>query len=417
MTTQGVVVLAEDDADLGRFMMLALQKRAGVTVRLVADGRLALAALADGPVDVLVTDIQMPGMTGLELVQQVKETHPDLAIVMMTAHATVEYAVAALRHQVDEFLVKPVAAAELVSKVRQLAERSVLRRATAARATSGPDGDHAATDYERSLLAELNSASREHQSLTAQMDRAAQVQRDLLPRQLPVVAGYEFAGVCVPSFAIGGDFYDWHPTPGGVEFTIADVMGKGIAAAIMTATVRAVMRGLVPGGSPAEAIATAASALLGDLERTGTFVTVLHGRLDADTGTIAYADAGHGLSLHVHADGSHVRLTSNDLPIGIMDGSGWAAQSLTLSPGDSLIAFSDGLFDLLGGELGVLDDVATMVHTSATCQEVVDRITRLANRDVLPDDLTLIVIRRDAVASSTSASGAPVVAMSSEQRA
>jgi sigma-B regulation protein RsbU (phosphoserine phosphatase) len=393
MTVQSVVVLAEDDADLGRFMMLALEKRAGVSVRLVANGELALAALTDGPVDVLVTDIQMPGMTGLQLTEEVRKNYPDLPIVMMTAHATVDYAVAALRHQVDEFLVKPVAAAELVSKVRQLAERTVLRREAMTHAAQS--GDSAETVYGRKLVEELDAAAREHRSLAAQLDRAAEVQRDLLPRHLPVLAGYEFAGVCVPSFAVGGDFYDWLPTPDGLGFTIADVMGKGIAAAIMTATVRAVMRSLANGTSPSDVMNATSSALAGDLDRTGTFVTVFHGHLDAQSGVVRYADAGHGLSLHVRADGTHRRLISDGLPIGIMPGIGWTAESLTLAPGDSLVAFSDGLFDLLGGDLAVLDDVATMVHTSATCQAVVDRVTALTTRDVLPDDLTLLIIRRD----------------------
>lgn len=378
-TTRGVVVLAEDDDDLGRFMMLALEKRAGVTVHLVANGELALGALADGVVDVLVTDIQMPGMSGLQLVQQVRASHPELPIVMMTAHATVDYAIAALRSQVDEFLVKPVATADLVAKVRDLSERSVAHRlATAPAPASAPDNDG---DAQRGL--------------TDQLERAAQLQRDLLPRRIPVVPGFEFAGICAPSFAIGGDFYDWSASPeGDVRFTVADVMGKGIAAAIMTATVRAVLRGVPAQLSPGESLSTAAATLTHDLERTGTFVTVLHGRLDAARSTVRYADAGHGLSLHVAANGGYRRLAGTDLPIGILPDSTWVTRELRLEPGDTLITFSDGLFDLLGGDLETLHHIASMVATSTSCQEVVDRVSRLAANGPLPDDLTVVLIRR-----------------------
>lgn len=384
-TARSIVVLAEDDNDLGRFMKLALEKRAGVTVRLVANGELALAALVDGPVDVLITDIQMPGMNGMQLVEQVRSSFPALSIVMMTAHATVDYAVAALRNQVDEFLIKPVAAAELVSKVSELAQRSIARRLTATPETT------AALDRPG------------HQGLTDQLARAAQVQRDLLPRGLPVVPGFEFGGICVPSYAIGGDFYDWMPTAQGVRFTVADVMGKGIAAAILTATVRAVLRGVRGELSPAASLHSAAATLAHDLERTGTFVTVLHGRLDARRSTISYADAGHGLSLHIRADGGYSRLAGDGLPIGVLPDSVWHDQEVHLEPGDTLVAFSDGLFDLLGGDLQVLDAVAAMVHTSSSCQEAVDRVSALAAQAPLPDDLTVVLIRRNAVTGSSSA--------------
>src|SRR5512141_2961315 len=121
MTESGIVLVVEDDADLGAFLREALRRRIDRPVVLAADGREALRILGETAVDVLVTDIQMPGMTGLELVEQVRVTQPALPIIMMTAHASVDYAVSALRHQVDEFLVKPVAAAELVPKVKELA--------------------------------------------------------------------------------------------------------------------------------------------------------------------------------------------------------------------------------------------------------------------------------------------------------
>ena len=76
------------------------------------------------------------------------------------------------------------------------------------------------------------------------MQRAAQVQRQLLPGTAPVVDGYEVDAVCEPAFQVGGDFYDMYPVPGGMMLTVADVMGKGTAAAIITASVRAVLRGI-----------------------------------------------------------------------------------------------------------------------------------------------------------------------------
>ncbi|MGS0687373.1 PP2C family protein-serine/threonine phosphatase [Nakamurella sp. GG22] len=400
MTEPGIVLVVEDDSDLGAFLREALRRRLDQPVLLASDGREALRILQEKPVDVLVTDIQMPGMTGLELVENIRRTQPALPIIMMTAHASVDYAVSALRHQVDEFLVKPVAAAELVPKVRALAERGAAAR-LGARALA--DIDPATVDandvtrLERQMLMDLAAVMGQQISLSQQLDRAAQVQRDLLPHSAPVHQGYDLAAVCVPSFAVGGDFYDWYPLAvneqDGVDFTVADVMGKGIPAALVTATVRAVMRGVDRGRGPAAALRAAATSLAGDLEETGTFVTVFHGSLCTGTGVLTYADAGHGLTLHVRADGSFTQLVGQDLPLGVFEGD-WSDSSITLEPGDWLVCFSDGLFDLLGGTSDAFEDVAAIVRTSADCSQVMRRITDLTGSEVLIDDVTVVAMRR-----------------------
>lgn len=109
------VLVAEDDRDLAEFARTVLSRRPGVTVVVATDGREALAVVDRGGVDVLFTDIEMPGLTGLDLVEQARRRDPGLPVVMMTAHASVDYAITALRSQVDEFLVKPVSAAQFRS--------------------------------------------------------------------------------------------------------------------------------------------------------------------------------------------------------------------------------------------------------------------------------------------------------------
>ena len=245
------------------------------------------------------------------------------------------------------------------------------------------------------MLLDLATVMGEQTSLSQQLDRAAKVRRDLLPRNVPTLSGYDFAGTCVPSFAIGGDFYDWHGTEDGVDFTVADVMGKGIPAAIVTATVRAVMRGVDRADGPGSALRAAAVALLFDLEDTGTFVTVFHGHLHGPTGTVVYADAGHGLTLLVHGDGTFTQHASDDLPLGIARDGTWTEWSITLDPGDTLVCFSDGLFDLLGGTTDAMIDVAAMVSGATSCAHLVERVTTLAAKEsALIDDITLVAIRR-----------------------
>lgn len=116
------VVVIEDDLDVADYTKTVLEKRLGCVVIAVSDPRQARAAVENLKPDVVITDIQMPGMSGLELIPQIRGAHPGTAIIVMTAHASVDYAVAALRNQADEFLTKPVSSADLVGRVIRLAD-------------------------------------------------------------------------------------------------------------------------------------------------------------------------------------------------------------------------------------------------------------------------------------------------------
>ena len=387
----GIVVVVEDDPDMGEFLRIVIEQRAGLPVRLFTNPADVLAALPGLTVDALITDIQMPGMSGLELVDEVRKVHPILPIAVMTAFASVDYAVQALRRQADEFLVKPVQSAELVAKVRELAERGAAARARSAATTAA---EQAPTRSERQMVLDLATLAGRQSALDEQLAHAAQVQRELLPQGAPHVPGYDLAGACLPSFSVGGDFFDWYPVDGGLMLTLADVMGKGIGAAILTATVRAVMRGLGADASPAAGLERAAAALVHDLESTGTFVTVLHARLDAATGDLRYADAGHGLSLVVRPDGGFTQLASEGLPIGGVAGEAWTDGRAHLDAGDTLVTFSDVLFDLLGGGPAALERVAGLVAAAPDAQGVLDRVAALARDETPADDLTVVVVRR-----------------------
>jgi LmbE family N-acetylglucosaminyl deacetylase/CheY-like chemotaxis protein len=124
------VVVVEDDPDVAEYIKTVLEKRGGCIVRLTGDPFAAKALVAEFIPDVVLTDIEMPGMTGLELMEQIRTAQPGLPIIVMTAHISVEYAVAALRAQADEFLTKPIGPVELVKTVQRLAIDGRARRDT-----------------------------------------------------------------------------------------------------------------------------------------------------------------------------------------------------------------------------------------------------------------------------------------------
>ncbi|GAA4888459.1 hypothetical protein GCM10023203_46900 [Actinomycetospora straminea] len=250
------------------------------------------------------------------------------------------------------------------------------------------------SDADRALLAELAGWARDELTRSEELDRAAEVQRSLLPTSPPQVPGYEFAARCRPARAVGGDFYDWYPTPGGIGFALGDVMGKGIGAAILMATVRAALRTAASSPDPAATVATAATALEADLGPTNTLVTLLHARLDPDRARLRHVDAGHGLVLVLHADGTWTPSRGGGMPLGVLPQQTWDTVEVELAPGDLFVVVSDGVLDLLGDPLTGLEQVADLLRGARSAQEVVRRVEALAAADDLGDDVTVQVVRR-----------------------
>lgn len=200
---------------------------------------------------------------------------------------------------------------------------------------------------ERGLLADLAGWTETELALDAELDEAGQVQQALLPREAPAVAGYDIAGVCRPARSVGGDVYDWHLVQGQVQVTLADVMGKGLGAALLAAGLRALLRGASRFNALDEAVTRAAAAMDPDLVGAGCFVTLWTARIDPLSHRLQYVDAGHGLATVVSPDGSSRRLAGEDLPLGVVTGGRWTAREDRLEVGETLVCCSDGVLDRL----------------------------------------------------------------------
>jgi two-component system response regulator PilR (NtrC family) len=121
------ILVADDERSLRELLAIVL-KREGYDVLLAENGRMALAALARGPVDLLISDIKMPDMSGVEVLRSAKQADPSLSAIMMTAFASTETAVEAMRLGACDYLVKPFDVDELKLKVREKLESRQLKR-------------------------------------------------------------------------------------------------------------------------------------------------------------------------------------------------------------------------------------------------------------------------------------------------
>ncbi|RZL84404.1 MAG: GAF domain-containing protein [Rhodococcus sp. (in: high G+C Gram-positive bacteria)] len=248
-------------------------------------------------------------------------------------------------------------------------------------------------------LAEWAQRELEHSD---ELERAATIQRELLPRQEIDLPGYELESSCVQAFAVGGDFYDYYRVGSSALFSLADVMGKGLRAAILTASVRSALRGVTHAlawygedrPDLGRTVAAVAGQLAEDFDRTGTFVTLFHAALDVDSGALDYVDGGHGLAMIVRRDGTVEPLSSSGLPLGVIDNDSWAAQRTALNPGDMRVICSDGLLDHLDDADCEWESVPAFAAAHPSPKQLLAAVHDLADVSPPLDDITVVALRR-----------------------
>ncbi len=229
-----------------------------------------------------------------------------------------------------------------------------------------------------------------------EMHRAVLVQRALRPRSVIRLTGLEVAGRCVTAQHVGGDFYDWFVARERLHIFAGDVMGKGLGAALIASSVRAVLRGAARFISIDEAFNRTAYDLDQDLGDTSTFVTAFGACIDPATGRGQYVDAGHGLGVIIDAEGVPRRLTSGGLPIGAISGDRWVAHDLVLAPGDALVVVSDGILDFFDTPTAALEALSELGDRGLDAHQLVEEITAYADRSRPSDDVTVVVVKRNA---------------------
>ncbi len=227
-----------------------------------------------------------------------------------------------------------------------------------------------------------------------EMHRAALLQRALRPRSAIRLPGFEVAGHCVTARHVGGDFYDWFLARDKLHIFAGDVMGKGIGAALIASSVRAVLRGAARFISIEEAFNRTAYDLDQDLGDTNTFVTAFGACIDPVTGEGQYVDAGHGLAVIIDTEGVPRRLTSGGLPIGAISGDHWLAHDFVLDHGDVLVVVSDGILDFFDDPADGLAALSLLGDRKLSAQRMVEEITAFAEGSGPTDDVTVVVVKR-----------------------
>src|SRR5262249_34464770 len=153
----------------------------------------------------------------------------------------------------------------------------------------------------------------------------------------PPMLDYELVGTCVPAMNVAGDFYDWVVGEGRVDVMLADVMGKGMGAALVTAALRSALRAAPPALGPSRRLTLAAETMALGLDALS--VPISRARLDLRSGRLRYVDAGHGHCAVRRERGDLVRLETRSMPLGVETRTHFAEGEIGLRPGDSLLLY------------------------------------------------------------------------------
>lgn len=234
---------------------------------------------------------------------------------------------------------------------------------------------------------------------------AAEIQLSLMPRDFASVEGLDLHGTCHPARHAGGDYFDVIVLPdNSVLCLVADVMGKGLPAALLASMLRTSLRGVVAGGTtePGEVLTRINSLMSADLAQLEMFITVACLWISPGRDTIRHASAGHLRPQIFHASGEVAELLDGGVPVGIFAGSTYTSEEAAFTPRTRLLLYTDGLVEACApdGSFFGDDGVRTSLQRSggatsrAALVRLLEDVTAFTGDNAASDDRTAILVAR-----------------------
>ena len=370
------ILIADDQPDLLDALKLLL-KGQGIDYDTVTSPEAAVHALQSRPFDLVLMDLNYTGDTtsgreGIDLLARVQAFDRLLPVIVMTGWGSVDLAVEAMRRGVRDFVQKPWDNAHLLATLRQEIEHGRARR-------------------------------REEAAEQRELAEALKIQKRLLPQQVPQIDGWELAVSWQPASGVGGDCFDAiRFDDSRLALTIADVVGKGIPAALLMSNLQAAVRAFASEAVEPSALCQQVNRILCGNLAEGSFISFFYCVLDAAAGVLTYTNAGHYLPMVVRADGTVERLGVGGPVLGVLSDADYEQAQVAAAPGDRIVLFTDGLTEARNaadeefGEERLL--AAAIAHRACSAPALEARLAEsvaafTAGR--LQDDATLIVLAAD----------------------
>lgn len=375
------ILVVDDEPDLEHLVRQRMRRdvRAGRYLFAFAhNGLEALDILNEDPdIDMVLTDINMPQMDGLTLLEQIPKVDPNIRSVIVSAYGDMKNIRTAMNRGAFDFVTKPIDFQDLrITIDRTLHHMALWREALASR------------DKLVALQNELHVAS--------------EMQQSILPTQFPDQPSCQMFGNMVPAREVGGDFFDIvNLEKGRIGLAIADVSDKGVPAALFMMSSRTLLKGTAIGVPNPGKVLTEVNELLEQDNEAAMFVTMFYAVFDPATGELAYANGGHNPPIIVHPDGRSTVLPQTDgIALGIMPDFEFAQNEITLSPGDTLVLYTDGVTEAMNsnGEEFEMDRLRAVFagaqwgDARRANQAVFDAVHAFAGEAPQFDDITCLTL-------------------------
>ena len=401
-------VLVVDDDESNRDILARRLRRRGLTVDMAVDGADALRAIGGVDYDLVLLDVMMPGLSGLDVLREVRQTKPPthLPIIMATANDGSGDIAEALALGANDYVTKPLDFVVTLARVK-----TQLDAGRAMREVMRLKRDLSLRNAE---LENVNEALRRSVERTrGDLELAARVQAMFLPRDVPADMRYRFSWRYLPCEQLAGDALNVCPLgPDHVAFYVLDVTGHGVASSLTAVTAS---RMLAPAHDPAsilvgpdgplqpQQVMTELTGRFAFDSETRQFITCFYALLDLRDGTLNYVSAGHPDAVVIPAAGPPRLLAGTGLPLSLTDH--YEQQSATLAPGDRVWLYSDGVIEAMRPD-GTLYGIDRLTETLTGMQgeaidlapdDLIRRLTDWRAGEELADDLSLLVFERPAV--------------------
>lgn len=393
MTDRSRKLLIIDDDTLVRQSIATYLEDSGFEVTQVSDGNSGIRAIDESLPDLVITDLRMPDLDGLQVLLQLHERLPDLPVIVISGAGVVSDVVTALRLGARDYLIKPIMDMEmLVHSVRKALDHSDLILQN---------------QRYRDKLEQANRGLREHLRILERDQLAGrQVQRRLMPKRLQTNDGYDVGHHIAPSLYLSGDFVDYALIKKRyLAFYLADVSGHGASSAFVTIWLKHIVSRMVREEglfSDEASFERGADAMLQIINRElhetrlNHHLTFFVGVIDTQTQEMRYVVAGHlPMPILVTPEGARF-LEGCGKPVGIFKNVTWQIYTLQLPEEFSLTCFSDGVLEILP-EKELLAKEAHLLNLIAQHGQSLEAVCdALAIKEIgeTPDDIAILTITR-----------------------
>lgn len=406
------ILVVDDDPAVRMIILGALKQNTYWQVREASDGAVARSMLQQESYDVVITDLVMPGVTGLDLMRWARKSCPGPTWIILSGQASFDDAVKAVRLGAFDFISKPLNVIDslLVTVRNALRQRNLLK-------------EH--EDLEQQLrqrnerlnqqVDQLRNACRmlcdQAETLASDLKRAELIQRALLPQEPPSMPeGWAVNAVYRACHNVGGDLYEVSRIgPKHLLLYVADAAGHGVSAAMLAVLFKHRLhlideKTLEP-TEPAEILRRVNQSLFAECTGPGLFVSAIMGVLDMESGELRLASAGHPPAL-LHRRGGEVELLNRTGPaLGIMSEANFTQNATKLNPGDRLLLYTDGIYETQRDQQGLdCEKLAARLKEypdghSEMLQDLLVEANQNLRQESPQDDITLVLLSADNVPS------------------